>query len=105
MDEQFKPDKAKLEMARETSLTFLKKRKKWSIVLFCLAVVFEVGFFILMLCFMDFQNRQNWFIFFAVLFIYSPLVIIIWRNTFKIDDLYYRLIHELKYNEQVDNFK
>jgi hypothetical protein len=37
MEEQFKPDKAKLEKAREKSLTFLKKREKWSIVLFCLA--------------------------------------------------------------------
>lgn len=99
MDEQFKPDKAKLEMAREKSLTFLKKRKKWAIILFCIAIVLEVGFFILMLCFMDFHNRQNWFIFFAVCLVYCPLLIMIWRNTFKIDDLYYRLIHELKYNQ------
>ena len=99
MNEQFKPDKAKLEMAREQSLTYLKKRKKWSIILLCLAGVFEGGFFILMLCFMNFHSRENWFIFFAVLFVYSPLGMILWRNTFKIDDLYYRLIHELKYNQ------
>ena len=99
MDEQFKPDEAKLEMAREKSLTYLKKRKKWSIILLCLAGVLEGGFFILMLCFMDFHNREHWLIFFAVCLIYCPLGIIIWRNTFKIDDLYYRLIHELKYNQ------
>jgi hypothetical protein len=99
MNEQFTPDKAKLETAREKSLTFLKKREKWSIILFCIAGVFEVGLFVLMLCFMDFQNRQHWFVFFAVLFVYCPLVTIIWRNSFKIDDLYYRLIHDLKYNQ------
>jgi len=99
MGTQFKPDNAKLETAREQSLTFLKKRKQWSIVLFCLAGAFEAGFFILMLFFMDFQNRQHWFIFFAVLFIYCPLIMFVWRNTFKIDDLYYRLVHELKYSQ------
>lgn len=103
MAEQFTHDESKLEKAREYSLTFLKKRKRWSVVLFWLAGVFEIGFLILMLVFMDFKNSQNLFFFFAVFFIYCPLIMMVWRNSFKIDDLYYRLIHELKYQKDFIN--
>lgn len=98
MNEELERDAVRLEETRENSLSFLRKRKKWTVILLSLAWVFELGFFVLMLWFMDIHNRDHWFMLFVALFIYCPLVTLVWRNTFKIDNLFYRLAHEFKYN-------
>ena len=102
MDGQFQPDPAKTDAGRAQDLSFLQKRRTITVALFCLAAAFEVIFFILMLVFMDFRDKGSWFVFFAVLFVYCPLVTMTLRNAFKIDELFYRLVDELRHDSVTD---
>jgi hypothetical protein len=92
------PDRVRLERARNEVQTFLRRKKAFSIALFVFAGILEVMFFVLMLAFMDFTDRMHWFLFFAVLFVYCPLITFSWRNAVKIDHLFYRVIDELKFD-------
>ncbi len=99
MNDQAHPDPTRLDAARNVVQTFLERKKKWTTALFVVAGICEVIFFVLMLAFMDFQDRFNWFLLFGFLFVYMPLILITWRNSFMMDRLYYRLIYELKYED------
>ena len=92
-------DPARLEAARDEVQSFLKKKKKFSTALWIAAGAFETTFFVLMLVFMDFGDRFNWFIMFGFLMTYMPLITFTWRNAVMIDRLYYRLVADLKYGE------
>lgn len=102
MDERFESDSAKTDLVREETQSFPQRRTTITLALFCLAAAFEVIFFVLMLVFMDFRDRTNWFIFFCILFVYCPLVTMTLRNAFKIDELFYRLVDERKYGSETD---
>ncbi len=65
-----------------------------------LAGFFELLFFVLLLVCMDFDNREHWFFFFGFLMVYTPTITFTWRNAVKIDQMYYRLIEELKYGDR-----
>jgi len=93
------PDPARLQAARDEVRSFLKKKRRSSHLLIILACIAELTFFALMLVFMDFHDRLHWFLMFGFLLVYLPLLIVTWHNSVKIDQLYYRLIEELKYRE------
>ncbi len=100
MENETQPDAARLAAAREHIHTFTVKKERFAMGLWVLAGFFEVSLFVLMLAFMDFDNREHWFFFFGFLMVYSPLITFTWRNAVKIDHMYYRLIEELKYGDQ-----
>ena len=91
------PDAARLTAARDEVRTFLKRKSRFGRVLWVAAGTCEILFFVLMLVFMDFSNRMEWFIFFGFLMTYCPLIIFTWRNAVMIDRLYYRLVADLRY--------
>ena len=93
------PNPDRLAAARERVQTFLIEKKRWTKGLFILTLLFEATFFVLMLAYMDFNNQNNCFIFFGFCWVYCPLITFTWRNAVKIDQLYYRLVNELKYNK------
>ena len=95
--EDLKPDAARLRAAREEVQTFLERKSSWSKALFILTALSEICFFVLMLMFMDFGDQTHRFIFFSVMFVYCPLIMFVFRNSVRIDQLYYRLVDELKY--------
>jgi len=97
MEGEATPDAQRLADAREHVHTFLNRKQRFAQGLFWLAGLFEVGFFVGMLVFMDFGDRFHWFLFFGFLLVYSPMITFTWRNAVKIDHLYYRLVDELKY--------
>ena len=97
--EEIKPDAARLKAAREEVETFMERKSAWSKALFILTASCEVGFFVLMLLFMDFGDHLHRFIFFTAMFIYCPLIMLVYRNSVRIDQLFYRLVEELKYKE------
>lgn len=95
--EDIKPDSTKLRAAREEVQTFLKKKSRWSKALFIATSLCEICFFMLMLFFTDFGDKTHRLIFVAVMFVYSPLIMFVFRNSIRIDQLYYRLVDELKF--------
>ena len=97
--ESIEPDRKKLESARREVQTFLDRKSMWMKVLFFLAVCAEAGFLILMLMFTDFGDPTHRLIFVSVMLVYSPLILFVYRNSVRIDHLYYRLLDELKYKE------
>jgi hypothetical protein len=99
MYEDKDPDSTRLNIAREAVQSFLVKKKRFASILFYATLIAEGVFLALMLYFMDFSNRLQWFMFFGFLFIYSPLILFSWHNAVEIDRLYYRLIDELKWGD------
>ena len=97
MTNELEPDTTRLAGAREAVQTFLVRKERFSTGLFVLAGIFEVGFFVLMLVFMDFGDSLQRFLLCGFLWVYCPLITFTWRNATKIDHLYYRLVDELKY--------
>lgn len=93
------PDREKLKLVRDTVQTFLDRKRRLSTATFWVAGLFELLFFSGMLYFMDFGDRFHWFLFCGFVGVYSPLVTMAWRNSVKMDHLYFRLIRELKYGE------
>lgn len=91
------PDAQRLEAARDTVQTFLRRKRRWTVALFWVAGFFEAIFGIGMLIFMDWKDRTHWFLLFGFLTVYTPLITMTWRNFIKIDALFYRLVEELKY--------
>lgn len=77
--------------------SFLEKRNQWAKVLFITSALFEAGFGLAMLYFMDFSSQLHWFLLLGFFGVYSPLILSAWRNTFAIDRVYYGLVDELKY--------
>ena len=102
MEDRFERDSARTDLLRETCRSRLKDHRAITLALFCLAAAFEVVFFVLMLVFMDVRDRTHWFILFCILFVYCPLVTMTLRNAFKIDELFYRLVDELRSAPQTD---
>jgi hypothetical protein len=102
MEERFERDSARIDLLREACRSRLRNHRTITLALFCLAAAFEVVFFVLMLVFMDFRDRTHWFILFCILFVYCPLVTMTLRNAFKIDELFYRLVDELRSAPQTD---
>ena len=100
MSTTIEPDAKRLEQSRNTVQTFLRRKKRFSTALFILAGVFEITFFVLMLAFMDFGEQLYWFLFFGLCMVYCPLITFAWRNSVKIDQLFYRLVEELKYHRE-----
>jgi uncharacterized membrane protein len=92
---EVEPDLTRLAAARSEVQSYLVKKRRWTTALFWIAGLLEGSFFVAMLLFMDFADRLNWFLFFGFLLVYTPLVIMTWRNSVKIDELYYRLVEEL----------
>lgn len=93
------PDPERLDAARASVQTFLKKKKRWTTAMFVIAGCAEMTFFILMLLFMDFESSLNWFILCGFCMVYMPLIIFTWRNAIMIDRLYYRLVADLKFGD------
>lgn len=85
--------------AKDEVHSFLVKKERWSKILFIISGVFEAVFCVLMLCFMDFRNQLNWFLFFGFMAVYSPLIISAWRNAHLVDRVYYGLVDELRYRD------
>ncbi len=100
MADEAQPDAARLAAAREHVHTFMIKKERFAKALWGLAAFFEISLFVLLLVFMDFDNREHWFFFFGFLMVYAPLITFTWRNAVKIDHMYYRLIEELKYGDR-----
>ena len=96
--EEIKPDAAKLRAAREDVQSFLKRKSAWSKALFVATGLSELCFLALMFFFVDFGDPTHRLIFVSVMFVYCPLIMFVFRNSIRIDQLYYRLIDELKYN-------
>jgi L-asparagine transporter-like permease len=99
MADEAQPDAARLDAAREHVHTFMIKKERFAKALWVVAGFFELLFFVLLLVFMDFDNREHWFFFFGFMMVYTPLITFMWRNAVKIDHMYYRLVEELKYGE------
>ncbi len=93
------PDSTRLNLAREAVQTFLVKKRRFASMLFVATLSAEALFLVLILYFMDFAERIQWFMFFGFCFIYAPLLLFSWHNAVKIDHLYYRLIDELKFGD------
>ncbi len=100
MEDEAQPDAARLATAREHVHTFMIKKGRFAAALWVAAGFFEVSLFVLLLVFMDFDNREHWFFFFGFLMVYTPMITFTWRNAVKIDHMYYRLIEELKYGDR-----
>jgi hypothetical protein len=97
MADEREPDLARLEKSRDVVLSFLTKKKRLITLLFAATLIAETIFILLMMLFMDFHSRLQWFMFFGFMLVYAPLVLFSWHNSVKIDHLYFRLIDELKY--------
>jgi len=89
------PNPARLAAARHEVQSFLVKKRRWTKALFWIAAVCEIGFFGAMLFFMDFGERLYWFLLLGFTAVYTPLILTTFRNSMKIDELYYRLTEEL----------
>ncbi len=100
MSVQVEPRAERLEAARREVQSYLMRKQRWTRALFWLAGLAEASFFFLMLYFMDFADRRSWFQLFGFLLVYTPLVLVVWRNSVKIDELYYRLVDELRYRDR-----
>jgi hypothetical protein len=100
MSPEIEPDARRLEESRNSVYSFLRRKKRLSTALFVLAGAFEIGFFVLMLAFMDFSKQLYWFLFFGLCMVYCPLITFAWRNSVRIDQLFYRLVEELKYHHE-----
>jgi hypothetical protein len=61
----------------------------------CCEALFGLG----MLYCMDWHDRFHWFLLCGFLMVYMPLVLMTWRNSVKMDHLYYRLVDELKFED------
>ena len=96
--EDIKPDETRLRAARHEVQTFLDRKNTWTQALLVLGGLCELGCLILLLLFTDFGDPTHRLIFVAVMFVYCPLIIFVFRNSIRIDQLYYRLVDELKYN-------
>jgi hypothetical protein len=94
---QLQPNERKLEQSRAVVRSFLRRKEQWTKGTFYAAFAMEALFFVLCLVFMDFHDRLHWFLASGFLLVYTPLVTMTWRNSIKLDHLYYRLIEELKY--------
>ena len=90
------PDPARLADARNVARTYLNRKRRWTKALFYVAATAEMGFFGAMLFFFDFSDRFYWFIFMGLLFVYSPLLAMIFRNAVQLDRVYYQLLWKLK---------
>ena len=95
------PDPARLAAARQAVHGYVRRKQQWTTGLFITACVAEVGFFGAMLAFFDFSDRFYWFIFFGLSLVYCPLITFVFRNSVVVDRLYYRLLWELKYGQEV----
>ena len=91
------PDATRLAAARDNVQTFLIRKQRLSTALFWVAGLFECIFGIGMLVCMDWSDRFHWFLLFGFMTVYTPLVMLSWRNAVKTDHLYYRLVDELRY--------
>ena len=96
------PDPKRLEQSRAIVHTFLRRKQRATAATLYIALALEASFFILCLVFMDFHDRLHWFLASGFLFVYTPLVMMTWHNSIKLDQLYYRLIEELKYGSEAD---
>ena len=95
--EEIKPDAAKLKAAREEVQSFLQKKSAWSKALFVATAFCELFFLALVIVFTDFGDPTHRLIFVSVMLVYCPLIMFVFRNSVRIDQLYYRLVDELKY--------
>jgi hypothetical protein len=95
--EEITPDAAKLKAARDEVQGYLEKKNKWSKLSLVAAGAAEALFLVLTLVFMDFDDATHRFIFFGLMFVYCPVIILVFRNSIRIDQLYYRIVDELKY--------
>lgn len=95
--EDVNPDFKKLKAAREEVQSYLAKKTRWSKTLFIIAGCAEVLFFLSTLYFADFGDATHKLIIFGLLFVYSPVMLLVYRNSVQIDQLYYRLIEEMKF--------
>lgn len=93
------PDPKKLLAARLAVHGFIVRKQRALTALFVATFAAEALFLVLLLVFMDFDSRLNWFLLFGFLLIYGPLILFSWHNSIKIDHIYYRLLDELKYRE------
>ena len=98
--EDVKPDLKKLGAAREEVQGYLEKKRRWSGALFIAAWICEALFFLATLYFMDFSDATHKLIVFGLLFVYCPVIILVYRNSVQIDRLYYRIVEELKYGRE-----
>lgn len=97
MTEGVSPDSEKLAALRGVAKRYLDRKRRRAKLMFFLAAFFEMVLFGSMLFFFDFSDRLYWFIFVGVCFVYSPLITMVYRNSFMLDRMYYRLLIELKY--------
>ena len=98
--EDIKPDANKLKAAREDVQSYLEKKTRWAKTLFVFAGICEVVFFLTTLYLMDFENATHKLIVMGLLFVYTPVIILVYRNSVQIDRLYYRIVEEMKYGGQ-----
>jgi hypothetical protein len=94
------PDPDRLAAARRVATAYLERKKRWTRALFVIACLSEIGLFGAMFFFFDFSSQLYWFLFFGLTFVYSPLITFVFRNSFLIDRLYYRLLCDLKYGHE-----
>lgn len=97
MESQPEPDAARLAGAREHVHTFMIKKQRFTTALFWLTGLFEAVFLVVMLVLVDFKDPLQVLVLCGFVFLYCPLITFTWRNSIKIDHLYYRLLDELKY--------
>jgi hypothetical protein len=102
MSESIRPDDARLAAARNEVQTFLRHKKALSRVLWWGAAVLEAGLLVGVLTFMDWSSRLHWFLLLGMLFVYCTLITFVWRVAVMVDQLYYRIVNDLKYDEQSD---
>ena len=97
MSESTRPDETRLAAARDEVRSFLRRKRAWVRGLFVAAGVLEVGLLAGMISFMDRSSRLHWFLLFGMLFVYCPLITFVWRVAIMVDQLFYRIVNELKY--------
>ena len=99
MSDEYDPKEHELAGARSAVQTFLHRKQRLTTALFWIAGTAEGLFGLGMLYFMDWHDRFHWFLLCGFLMVYMPLVMMTWRNSVKMDHLYFRLVNELKYEE------
>lgn len=98
MSESVRPNDARLAAARDEVQTFLRRKRAWSRTLFWGAGLLEAGLLLGVLAFMDWSSRLHWFLLLGMLFVYCPLITFVWRVAVMVDQLYYRIVIDLKYD-------
>ncbi len=95
------PDPARLAAARGVAKGLVDRKRLWTKGLFIVGCVAEATLFGAMLFFFDFSDRLYWFIFWGLSFVYSPLLVFIWRNSIMVGRLHLRLLLELKLDPEI----